>query len=185
MDGTIATPTARLAPLAWRRLVLAAGLGLGLTLSPDTMPENAVVTTVQAAPLVGSADLHVSLGGSDWQITPNASFAYRVTVANRGNAAAPAHVETVLHPALANVTVASPGFTCARQFEASGSQAGTAVTCTSWEPLQPGASANFTVRALGAAAPGTYDVVATAAEVEGEDEGDADSRTSAEVRVAH
>lgn len=180
MAGETATRTARQSTFTWRRLLLAAGLGLGLTLSPDTMPEEGTSAAVQAAPLAASADFRVSLGGSDWRVAPSDGFSYRVTVANSGDGAAPALLETVLHPALTNVTVTASGFTCTRQFEASGSQPGTAVACTSWEPLAPGESASVTIRARAAASPGTYRIVATAAE---DDASREDSRTSADLRV--
>ena len=180
MDGETNIRNRRYAPFTWRRLVLGIGLGLGLTLSPDTMLHDAASPSAQAAPLAAEADLRVSLGASDWRAEPNEDFSYRVTVANTGNAAVPAVVETVLHPALTNVTVAASGFACNRQFEAAGSQPGTAVICTSWQPLHPGASAGFTVRARAAASPGVYRVVASATE---DGKPDEDSRASAELRV--
>ncbi len=168
VDKDRATRAARRTPGAWRRLVLSAGLGLCLTMSPDSTLEDGVLSGVRAAPLAVRADLRVSFGETDWRVAPNDGFSYRVTVANHGNAAAPAHVETVLHPALSNVTVTGSGFACTRQFEAGGAQPGTAVTCTSWEPLGPGATASFTVRARAAGAPGTYSILARAsAEIEG------------------
>ena len=180
MDGDRVTRAARYAPFTWWRLVLATGLGLSLTLSPDTMAEDEALGAVQAAPLVAEADLHVSLGASDWRAGPAEGFSYHVTVTNGGNAAAPALVETVLPPALTNVTVAASGLSCTRQFEAAGSQPGTAVTCTSWEPLDPGASASFTVRARAATSPGIYRIVARATE---DGESGEDSRASVELRV--
>lgn len=180
MDGETGSRNARHAPITWRRVVLAVGVGLSLTLSPDVMSEDSALGTAGAAPLAAEAELHVSLGASDWRAAPNEDFSYRVTVANAGNGAAPAVVETVLHPALTNVTVAASGFGCTRQFEAGGSQPGTAVTCTSWEPLDPGESASVTVRARAAASPGVYRIAATATE---DDEAKEDSRTSSELRV--
>lgn len=180
MDGDISTRAGCYAPFRWRRLVLATGLGLGLMLGRDTMAADGAPGAATAATLTTEAELRVSLGGSEWRAAPNEGFSYRVTVANGGNAAAPALVETLLHPALGNVTVAASGFTCTRQFEASGSQPGTTVTCTSWEPLAPGASASVAVRARSAASPGTYGIVAWAAEEGASDE---DSRTSTELRV--
>src|SRR5215217_2615667 len=115
MDGETSSRNARHALFTWRRLVLAAGLGLSLTLSPDVMTEDAALGTAGAAPLATKAELRVSLGASDWRAAPNAGCSYRVSVANAGDAAAPAVVETVLHPALANVTVAASGFSCTRQ----------------------------------------------------------------------
>ena len=180
MDGDTATRAARHAPITWRRLALAAGLALSLTTSPDTRAEDGAPGAVQASPLATEADLRVSIDGSDWRVDPNGGFSYHVTVTNHGSAAAPAHVETVLHPALSNVTVTGSGFSCNRQFEAGGTEPGTAVSCTSWEPLQPGASASFAVRARAAGAPGTYSIVARA----GEDvEGDENSGIAAELRV--
>lgn len=180
MDGDTATRAAHHTPFTWRRLTLAMLLGLSLTVSQGNMTEDGVPGTAQASPLAAEATLQVSLDGSDWRVAPNDGFAYRVTVANAGNRAAPAIVETVLPPSLGNVTVAASGFSCLRQFEAGGSQPGTAVTCTSWEPLAPGATAGFTVRGRAAASPGAYRIVATVAE-EGED--DEDSRASVELRV--
>ena len=180
MDGDTETHRARRAPFAWRRPVLGIVVGLGVALSPDTVLHDAAATAAQASPLAASADLRVSFGDSEWRVAPNEGFSYRVTVANLGTVPAPALVETVLPPALGNVTVAAPGFSCARQFEAAGSQPGTAVTCTSWEPLEPGESASITVRARAAAAPGSYRIVASATE---DGERDEDSRTSANLRV--
>jgi hypothetical protein len=160
--------------------VLATGLSLTLLLGRDTMTADGAPAAATAATLATEAALRVSLGGSAWQVGPNQGFSYRVTVTNGGNAAAPALVETRLHPALGNVTVAAPGFTCTRQFEASGSQPGTTVTCTSWEPLGPGMTASVDVRARSATSPGTYPVVAWAAEDGASDE---ESRTSTELRV--
>ena len=179
-DGETATRAARHGPFTWRRLVLAAALGLSLTSSQGTMAEYGAPGTAQASPLVAEADLQVSLGNSVWHVAPNDGFSYRVTVANAGDRAVPAVVETVLPPVLGNVTVAASGFSCVRQFEAGGSQPGTAVVCTSWEPLAPGATAGFTVRARAAASPGTYRIVAAVAE---EGAGDEDGRTAAELRV--
>ena len=180
MDGDTATQAAHHTPCRWRRLVLATGLGLGLMFGRDTMTADGAPGAASAATLATAAELRVSLGGSAWRVTPNEGFSYRVTVANTGNAAAPALVETVLHPALGNVTVAASGFTCTRQFEASGTQPGTTVTCTSWEPIEPGASASVAVRARSAASPGTYPIAARAAE---DGAGGDESRTSTELRV--
>lgn len=180
MDGNISTRSGCYAPFRWRRLVLATGLGLGLMLGRDTMTADGAPGAATAAVLAAEADLRVSLDGSEWRAAPNEGFSYRVTVANTGNAAAPALVETVLHPALGNVTVAASGFTCTRQFEASGTQPGTTVTCTSWDPLEPGASASVAVRARSADSPGTYPIAAWAAE---DGAGDDESRTSTELRV--
>lgn len=151
----------RRARVAWRRAFLAAGLVLGLTLSPDSKLDVGAAPPAQAASLLAQADMRVSLAHDDWQAAPNEGFAYRVTVANAGDGAAEAHVETVLHPALGNVAVVAPGFTCARHFTASGPRAGTSVVCDSREPLGPGESATLTIRAHGATA-GAYPILASA-----------------------
>ena len=189
MDGTNDLRTARRARLgwrrlSWRRLLLAAGLGLGVALTSDGMLDEGAGATARAAPAPAptsaTVDLRVSLAGSDWRVAPNEGFSYRVTVSNRGGAATPAHVETLLHPALGNVTVSSPGFSCARRFAASGERRGTSVACTTWEPIPPGASATFTVQARAGSTPGTYEVAATVAPRDGEDV----AGTSIELRVA-
>src|SRR3712207_4233737 len=117
-DGAQTPRAARHAPIAWRRLSRATLLGFSLTVSQGTMENDGGPGAAQASPLAAAADLRVSLGETDWRVAPNDGFSYRVTVTNHGNAAAPAYVETVLHPELSNVTVAASGFACTRQFEA-------------------------------------------------------------------
>jgi hypothetical protein len=185
MDGTGERTSAGRACPSWRRLGLGAVLALTVTfadgLGPLGAPADAGAQTIDAAAArAPAADVQLSLAG-DWQVAPEQGFALRIDATNAGDAPTPLAVEAQLHPALGNVTVTAPGFSCSRQFAASGPRPGTAVSCAAYDPLAPGETATVTVRAR-ASSPGTYPVEAAAIWRDG-DAPEA-SRASAGVRVA-
>jgi len=88
-------------------------------------------------------------------------FSFAVQVRNAGNVAGAVRVSTILPPEFSNVRVNGPGFTCTRQFSASGPQAGTLVACTR-SSLEGGAAALITIEANAPGAAGEYRLLATA-----------------------
>ena len=86
---------------------------------------------------------------------------YTVQIHNAGQSGGMATVSTIVPLALTNVRVSAPGFACTRRFTASGSQAGTMVTCSRNE-LDAGASADLTIEANAPSEAAVYQVSATA-----------------------
>lgn len=91
---------------------------------------------------------------------PGAPYSYTVQVRNEGAASGAVRVSTVLPPVFTNVRVTAPGFSCTRQFSASGAQAGTLVSCLRMD-LGSGATAELTVEANAPAEVGEYSLIVT------------------------
>ena len=86
---------------------------------------------------------------------------YTVQVQNIGHGGGMVTVSTMVPPELQNVRVSAPGFACTRRFSASGTQAGTLVSCTRSD-LDAGGSAEVTIEANAPNTEASYPLTATA-----------------------
>lgn len=115
---------------------------------------------VQDGSAAGQPDFRVAFTSLD-DAQAGQPFRYTIQVRNDGAAAGVASINAVVPPELSNVRVVAPGFVCTRRFAASGSQAGTFVSCMR-NDLEGGASADVTIEANAPSVAGSYQLTAEA-----------------------
>lgn len=149
-------------------LLLVAADG-GLAAATALRPGNRANAAAQRADAQDSTEANAAANRPDFRLTflkieggqAGRPLSYTVQVRNDGTGSGAVRVTTTLPPEFSNVRVTAPGFACSRQFTASGSDAGTLVTCNRNE-LASGASAEVSVEANPPSKGGTYRLVATA-----------------------
>ncbi|MCC6177640.1 MAG: hypothetical protein IT305_20250 [Chloroflexi bacterium] len=165
------SPTGRGRPCTWTPPSVAVLLLAGFALiaapvalaAPRVLPRHhqSAASMQPSVAAAGTPDLRVDLSEPGAPVTAGQPFSLAIAVANDGDASSSVRVSTMLPPAASNVTVRAPGFACARQFSASGPDAGTEVTC-SRNDLAAGESARMTVEANAPGSAGDYPIVVTA-----------------------